>query len=105
LDGMLHGSRAGNAAADLVRQAAEVVLQRRRLQRGLNHSVRIVVGGLRGCGETGEKQNANKEQGLYSSHIRVQLEMKFWKSAKHSPPRARRSAKETRVFLRVLSDD
>ena len=42
IDGALHGGRAGNAAADFVRQAAQIALQRGGLEGGLNDASGVV---------------------------------------------------------------
>ena len=53
LDGVLHGRRAGDAAADLVRQTTEIVFQRRGLKRDLDDLVGVIgVGGS--CSEPGK---------------------------------------------------
>src|SRR4029077_8833143 len=69
LHGVLHGWSAWDSTANLVGQAPKVLLDRRRLKRGLNDFVDVVVvcGGI--CGENSYICNANKEQGLHSSHI------------------------------------
>ena len=70
LHGVLHGGRARNAAADFVRQAPQIVLQRRWLESRLNYPIDItLLARIRCCEKRGE--NANKEQGLHSSHMGV----------------------------------
>src|ERR1700756_4555628 len=68
LHGVLHSWSARDSTANLIGESAKILLNRGRLKRCLDDFVDVVIVG-RICGESSQMNNANKEQGLHSSHI------------------------------------